>query len=209
MTLRTVSKLQEFLFEYAMGNSIAKSLAVIGGRSEQSCANWRRASRKAPDDWLVSWPPGSGQLMPFHAAFDVSRQWGKLAAQSELERDLRTRLFERQNRTGTGYPKPETVFTPAEWQPPEGIGRGGPPPPPPQTLADHPRAYQSPNADLRPQQPQSFRAVEINRAGNGKSEPPAEGRFSMSRAMGVHREYSRAERRAGLPRVTDFGVKMD
>jgi hypothetical protein len=212
MTLRTPGKLQEVLFEYAMGNSIKKALATIGGRSEQSVANWRRASRKNPEAWLVKWPPDqTGTLIPFHQAFDVSRQWGRLAAQSELERDLRTRLYERQNRTGTGYPKPkpETVFTPAEWEPPERIGRGGPPPPPPQTLADHPRAYQSPNADLRPQQPQSFRAVEINRAGNGKSEPPSDGRFSMSRAMGDHIEVSRAEARSGKPRVTQFGVVRD
>jgi hypothetical protein len=204
--LKTPGQLQEFLFEYAMGNSIMKSLAAIGGKSEQTIANWRRASRKAPADWIVHWPPDrSGQAMPFHEAFDCARQWGRLAAQSELERDLRTRLYELQTK-GPARSKPETVFTPGEWQPPEGIGRGGPPPPPPQP---NPRAYIH-DPGTRPQQPPEPRRVApLNRPGIGTSEPPRAGRFSMSERMGVHREYSRAERRAGLPRITQFGVTRD
>jgi hypothetical protein len=209
MTARSTANLLAFLNSFASGNSIKSALASIGCTSENTAANWRNASKTSTGGaWIVEWPPNSGNLVKFHRAFEDARQRSMLNRQTPLREDLQARLLAlREN--GPEHARPESAPFPREWEPVEHIAGDGhePPKPPPQTLADHPRAYQV--QPLRTPRQSYHRAPLLTRAGYGKSEPPAEGRFSMSALHGDRREYSLAERRAGLPRMTDFGVKRD
>lgn len=207
MTLKTTANLQEFLYTYACGDSIRRALAVIGGSSENTIANWLRASRKSgPEEWIVTWPPNSDQQMKFHDAFEDARRWSLKLRQSEMRQDLELRL-EAIRMNGPRHPKPEAALSglPAEWEPQEQTGRGGPEPEPPKSIAEHPRAYTVP--PLHPPQCQDYhRAASLDRPGIGNAEPDPEGRFSMSQRDGIRREYSLQERRAGKPRITDRGI---
>jgi hypothetical protein len=200
MTARTTQNLEAFLQSFAAGNSIKSALASIGCTSENTAANWRNASKKSTGGaWIVTWPPNTGNLVKFHRAFKDARQRSMLNRQTPLREDLEARLLAlREN--GPEHARPESAPFPTEWQPAEHIeGDGhGPPKPEPFKLENHPRAYR-----IEPPQRQEAPTL-LTRPGYGKSEPPAEGRFSVSR-----REYSLAERRSGKPRITPFGVRYD
>lgn len=210
MTLKTTANLQEFLFEFACGNSIKKALATIGGTSEQTIGNWLRESRNSgPGAWIVSWPPdGTGKPTKFHVAYDDARRLSMALRQSELRDDLEAR-YAWLKENGPSHPKPEFLAPPHEPDPPEHIEGDGhePPKPPPFDIRNHPCAYmvEAP----KPQRKDYHRAPPLTRPGQGNAMPPEEGRFSMSERDGLRREYSTQERRAGKPRLTTYGVKMD
>jgi len=67
----------------------------------------------------------------------------------------------------------------------------------------HPRAYQDPNADLRPPARPSWAKPErIDGAGRGQQQPPEEGRFTISTMR-----YTAAERKAGTVSFDGTGVR--
>lgn len=95
---------------------------------------------------------------------------------------------------------------------------GRQPEPPPKSVAqrerEHPRRYDQEIPPLHKPDPPPWQkpapSPSLNAATIGATTmPPSEGRFSMSRLDGVHREVSRAEARAGTHRIVGGGVRED
>lgn len=179
--LRTPSSMQNFLLAYARGLSIANAVTLIGGKSEETIRNWRKASARDPrpvdeSSWAIFWPPGpSAKLTMFHVAYAGARTW--FASTSPLRRDLESRLVKLRSE-GPTHSRPEDMGLPREWSPEEKISDPTKPlhPPKPQTILDHPRVYHVPPL----QKPRPFYArAPLTRAGQGSDEPPLEGRMTM------------------------------
>ncbi len=210
MTLKTTPRMELFLRTLASGETVRTSREAAGIKEEQTVSNWIRSAMAderplTENAWTVRLVPG-GDPSRFDIAYQQARLLGMMLRKSDLRDELEARL-ELLRRAGPAHGRPESAATPQEWELAQFTSDPTKPLPLPRPAEPpHPRRYIY-DPGTSPRRP-VYARTPLTRAGHGRGEPPPGG-FSMSRAMGVHQEISRAEARAGKPRLVGYGVKVD